>query len=388
MKRIEDQGAHAVLALGDHDDRARQDFAFTFRNYVTSELMPSNRIIYDKRAAESFARTHGHAPATSRDVRAAMKQDEYFSFYASARRSSQELIWGSVTPAVEKNLAALIETAARSEGAGGHLTLDPDLKMPSYAEMIDIHCMPGGYTSDYAPDDVAVGAIYDRGVYLYMSGLLGPLNDGVGKLAAHYIKARFPDFKPKRILDMGCGVGHATLPYCDLYPDAEVVGIDVGPALLRYAHARAESLGKRADFVQANAEQTPFEDGSFDLVVSNIFLHETSTQALPRILAESRRLLGDGGLMAHIDQPRFLGLDPYQSFMQENETYYNNEPFWIAYRKLDLEALAVDAGFAADKVGSDMLTAAVVQQSQNNEKVAEQSTEAKKRGFQMLMARK
>jgi ubiquinone/menaquinone biosynthesis C-methylase UbiE len=293
-----------------------------------------------------------------------------------------------VTPAVEKNLAALIEAAARSEGAGGRLTLNPDLTMPSYAEMIDIHCMPGGYTSDYAPDDVAVGAIYDRGVYLYMSGLLGPLNDGVGKLAAHYIKARFPDFKPKRILDMGCGVGHATLPYCDLYPDAEVVGIDVGPALLRYAHARAESLGKRADFVQANAEQTPFEDGSFDLVVSNIFLHETSTQALPRILAESRRLLGDGGLMAHIDQPRFLGLDPYQSFMQENETYYNNEPFWIAYRKLDLEALAVDAGFDANKVESDMLTAAVVQQSQNNEKVAEQSTEAKKRGFQMLMARK
>lgn len=387
MKRLDDQTKHAVLELGDHDDRARQDFAFTFRNYVTGELMPSNRTLYEKRAAPRFAKKHGKKPQTSRDVRAAMNDDDYFTFYISARRTSQELIWASVTPAVEKALPSLIKKAANAGQNGGALRLDPSLPMPTYAEAIDIHCMPGGYTSVYGEGDVAVGAIYDRGVFLYMSGLMGPLNDGVGKLAAHYLKNRFPDLKPKRILDMGCGVGHATLPYRDLFPDAEIIGIDVGAALLRYGHARAESLGKKVDFVQANAECTPFPDGHFDLVTSHIFLHETSGKALPRILVESRRLLKPGGLMAHIDQPRFAGLDEYQSFMQENETYYNNEPFWIAYRKLDLEKLAIDAGFKRANVFSDVLTSAVVQQSQNNEKVGEDSAEAKKRGFQMLMAR-
>lgn len=388
MKRIEGQAPHDVLVTGDHDDRARQDFAFTFRNYVTSELMPSNRIVFDGRAAKKFKTENGRDIETSKDVRAAMSQDDYFKFYASARRTSQELIWSSVTQAVEVALPDLTQTFADMGAAIGSLKLDPDLAIPKYAKAIDIHCMPGGYSSDLGPSDVAAGAVYDRGVYLYMSGLMGPNNDGVGQLSARYLKARFPDKAPKRILEMGCGVGHSTLPYRDVFPNAEIIAIDVGPALLRYAHARANSMGKAVDFVQANAEATPWPDGHFDLVTSHIFLHETSGVALPAVLAESYRLLAPGGLMAHIDQPRFVGLDPYQSFMQENETYYNNEPFWTAYRKLDLDALAVKAGFAPENVESDVLVAAVIQQSQNNQKSAPDDPEAKKRGFQILLGHK
>jgi ubiquinone/menaquinone biosynthesis C-methylase UbiE len=388
MKRIEGQTQHDVLVTGDHDDRARQDFAFTFRNYVTSELMPSNRVVFDRRAAKTFKAQNGREIETSKDVRAAMSQDDYFKFYASARRTSQELIWSSVTPAVEAALPELGQKMREGFSGKGQLELNPDLAIPKYAKAIDIHCMPGGYASDLGEGDVAAGAVYDRGVYLYMSGLMGPNNDGVGQLAARYLKARFPGMAPKRILDMGCGVGHATLPYKDVFPDAEVVGIDVGPALLRYAHARANSMGAEVDFIQANAEATNWPNGHFDLVTSHIFLHETSSVALPAVLAESHRLLAPGGLMAHIDQPRFVGLDPYQSFMQENETYYNNEPFWTAYRKLDLEALAMKAGFSADQVETDVLVAAVIQQSQNNQKIAAGDPEAKKRGFQILLGHK
>jgi ubiquinone/menaquinone biosynthesis C-methylase UbiE len=387
MKRIEGQAQHDVLVLGDHDDRARQDFAFTLRNYVTSELMPSNRVVFDRRAAKAFAAKAHRTVATSRDVRAAMSEDDYFKFYASARRTSQELIWSSVTPAVEAALETLNDPARTNVKSLGKLTLNPPLAPPKYATAIDIHCMPGGYAHDNGEGDLGAGAVYDRGVYLYMSGLMGPNNDGVGQLAAHYLKSRFPDLAPKRILDMGCGVGHATLPYKMVFPEAEVIGIDIGPALLRYAHARANSLGQEVSFVQANAEATGWPDGYFDLVTSHIFLHETSSVALPAVLAETHRLLAKGGVMAHIDQPSFTGLDPYQSFMQENETYYNNEPFWTAYRKLDLKALAITAGFDSDKVETDVLSAAVVQQSQNNQKTPAADPEAKKRGFQMLLGR-
>jgi SAM-dependent methyltransferase len=385
MKRLEGQTPHAALVLGDHDDRARQDFAFTLRNYVTSTLMPSNRVVYDRRAAKRFSARTRKPIATSKDVRSVMSEDDYFKFYASARRTSQELIWASVTGAVESALAHLNSLGGNPSA---NLALDPALSIPKYAKAIDIHCMPGGYAHENGASDLAAGAVYDRGVYLYMSGLMGPNNDGVGQLAARYLKARFPDFAPRRILDMGCGVGHATLPYKDVYPDAEVIGLDVGPALLRYADARAQSMGKEVSFVQGNGEQTHWPDGYFDLVTSHIFLHETSSVALPRVLEESRRLLAPGGIMAHIDQPRFVDLDPYQSFMQENETYYNNEPFWTAYRKLDLEKLAVDAGFAPDKVESDVLVAAVIQQSQNNQKLTPAEEAAKKRGFQVLIGHK
>lgn len=376
MKSLLDQTDHAALVKGEHDDRARQDFAFSLRNLVTSDWMPSTKTVFDKRAGPAFARATGKPAETPRDIRAAMDNDGWYRFYLSARRTSQELIWES----------AIQPVARKMPKARNDVDLDPELKPPRYLSAIDIHCMPGGYAADLGEDDIAAGAVYDRGVYLYMSGLMGPRNDGVGALTAAYLKAEFPDFVPRRILDIGCGVGHATLPYCDAYPDAEIHGVDVGAALVRYAAERAKSWGKVATFHQRDAEATGFPDGHFDLITSHIVLHETSTAALRRILAESYRLLAPGGMSVHVDQPRFDGADPWSTFLQENETHYNNEPFWRKYRSIDLEATAVAAGFAAGNVSLDILSADIVKQSQNNQK--EPLPSGKRVGFSILIARK
>ena len=378
MKSLAEQADHAVLVKGAHDDRARQDFAFTLRNLVTSEWMPATRTVFDRRAAPRFASTHGAHPATPRDIRTAMDADGWYRFYLSARRCSQELIWESVIPAV----------AAAPPSGGDGVELDTRVSPPRYMSAIDIHCMPGGYASDRGGDDLAAGAVYDRGVYLYMSGLMGPRNDAVGALTAAYLRTHFPQFAPVRILDMGCGVGHATLPYCDAYDRAEVHGIDVAPALLRYADERARSWGKVAQFHQRDAEASGFPDRHFDLVTSHIVLHETSTRALGAILAESYRLLAPGGMMVHVDQPRFDGADAWGSFLQENETFYNNEPFWRKYRSIDLEAAAVAAGFDASAVTLDILTADVVRQSQNNEPLSPAAAAQRRAGFSILIARR
>ena len=377
MKNLVDQTEHAALIKGDHDDRARQDFAFTLRNRVTSDWMPSSRTVFDKRASAAFVRATGSAPESPRDIRAAMDADSWYRFYLSARRTSQELIWESTIPSVARALPQ------GGEGAD----LDASVLPPRYMSAIDIHCMPGGYAADRGVGDMAAGAVYDRGVYLYMSGLMGPRNDAVGALTVAYLKRHFPEFTPARILDMGCGVGHATLPYCDGFPHAEVHGCDVAPALIRYADERARSWGKAATFHQRDAEATGFPDGYFDLVTSHIVLHETSTSALSRILAESRRLLAPGGMAVHVDQPRFDGADAWGTFLQENETYYNNEPFWRKYRTIDLHAAAVSAGFDDADVTLDILTADVVTQSQNNAKLTPEAAARRRAGFSILIAR-
>lgn len=379
MKNLVDQTDHAALIKGGHDDRARQDFAFTLRNLVTSQWMPATRIVFDKRAGPAHARAHGRPPETPRDIRTAMNADGWYRFYLSARRTSQELIWESVIPPVEAS-----GTETLDEGPD----LDPSVTPPRYMSAIDIHCMPGGYAADRGAGDMAAGAVYDRGVYLYMSGLMGPRNDAVGALTVAYLKRHYPDFTPKRIIDLGCGVGHATLPYADGWPEAEVHGIDVGPALLRYAHRRARSWGKTVHFHQRSAEATGFADGSFDLVTSHIVLHETSTPALGAILAESRRLLAPGGMMVHVDQPRFDGADPWGTFLQENETHYNNEPFWRKYRSIDLKAAALAAGFAENEITLDILTADVVRQSQNNEALTPEAAARRRAGFSILIGRR
>jgi ubiquinone/menaquinone biosynthesis C-methylase UbiE len=377
MKSLAPQMLHDALVLGDHDDRARQDFAFTLRNLVTSQWMPATRTVFDQRAAPTFARTHGSAPQSPKDIRKAMDADGWYRFYLSARRCSQELIWESVVPAVE---------AADPRGGDG-AQLDADVAAAPYATAVDIHCMPGGYAADRGEKDMAAGAVYDRGVYLYMSGLMGARNDAVGALTVAYLKSQFPDFAPRRILDLGCGVGHATLPYADGWPDAEVHGLDFGAALLRYADERARSWGKAVTFHQGNAEQTGFPDGHFDLITSHIVLHETSHRALGNILAESRRLLAPGGLAVHVDQPRFDDADAWSTFLQENETYYNNEPFWRSYRQVDLAQAAHDAGFASEAVSLDILTADVVKQSQNNVALSPEAQARRRAGFSILIAR-
>ena len=59
-----------------------------------------------------------------------------------------------------------------------------------------------------------------------------------------------PEFKPASILDCGCTVGHNTLPWAETFPEAQVTAIDVAAPVLRYAHARAESMDYR--FISSN----------------------------------------------------------------------------------------------------------------------------------------
>jgi ubiquinone/menaquinone biosynthesis C-methylase UbiE len=244
----------------------------------------------------------------------------------------------------------LIERAKDKGGELGTLTIDPNFSTPTYQKAVDIHCMPGGYHSEFIADDVTAGAVYDRGAYVYGVGWLGPLNDDMGlSLVQNYLLPEFPDFRPRKILDMGCSVGHSTLPYVDAYPDAEVHAIDIGASMLRYGHARAESLGKRVHFSQQNAEHTNFADESFDLVVSHILLHEIPPPAVRKVMQECYRLLAPGGMMLHVEAPLYRHMDAYMQFVFDWETANNNEPFWSAVRDLDLVTIATEAGFSADK---------------------------------------
>jgi ubiquinone/menaquinone biosynthesis C-methylase UbiE len=280
-----------------------------------------------------------------------MTQHPLFRNYASLQRVSQELLWDVVLDSIERTLPELVERARlRGKTSCGSLTLDPALSLPKYAVGVDIHCMPGGYGGEGGPGDVTAGALYDRGVYLYALGMMGPMNDDIGGSAAKFVRDRFPDFKPRRILDLGCTVGHSTLPFVDAFPQAEVHAIDIGPSLLRYAHARAESLGKRVHFSQQDATATNFPDGHFDLITSSILFHETSAKALPAILRETWRLLAPGGIAVHGDLPPFWAMDEFNQFMLDCETWYNNEPYWGAMREVDQVALSIKAGFAPEKV--------------------------------------
>jgi ubiquinone/menaquinone biosynthesis C-methylase UbiE len=268
------------------------------------------------------------------------------------------MMWDSVSTSVERQLRDLANKAGQAERKLGSLTLDPNLPLPLYHAAVDIHCQPGAYHTELEKDDVTAGAIYDRGVYIYAMGRMGPLNDDMGASVVGYLRREQPDFRPARILDMGCSVGHSTLPYVDAYPQAEVHAIDVAAPMLRYAHARAEAMGKRVRFSQQNAERTNFPDGSFDLVVSHILLHETSAKAVRNVIGECHRLLRRGGLMIHAEVPQYEAMEPYDQFILDWDTYNNNEPFWGYMHDMDLVKLGRDSGFKAENIIQTMAPSA------------------------------
>jgi ubiquinone/menaquinone biosynthesis C-methylase UbiE len=178
------------------------------------------------------------------------------------------------------------------------------------------------------------------------------LNDGGGVALIEWLKRHHPTFKPTRVLDLGCGLGHNTLPVAQAFPEAQVTAIDVAAPMLRYGHARAKTLGvSNVEFRQANVESLDYPDGHFDLIFSTMFLHETSFKAMPKVLAETRRLLAPKGLSVHLEQPQYTDeMDVYEQFIRDWDAYNNNEPFWTTMHELDLKQIALGIGHAPDEV--------------------------------------
>ncbi|MCC2976536.1 class I SAM-dependent methyltransferase [Sphingomonas sp. PL-96] len=355
------QARHAVLPDATPEEAARQEFVKSLKHFIQQGILPGLGPIYRTRATKRFEKETGSAPSDRHDIRKAMVPDTYFQHYAAVNRISQELLWDSVIDSIDREGEGLVERAEEAAATNkGTLRIDEAFQVPKYVSSLDIHCMPGGYAGRPGNDDLRLGALYDRGVFLYAMGYTGPDNDDMGRSVCLYIKSRLGDFKPRRILDMGCTVGHSTLPYKELFPEAEVWGIDVGGPQVRYAHARAGGMGLDVNFAQMNAEKIDFPDGHFDLIVSHILLHETSGKAMPQIFKECHRLLSPGGFMIHADLPPFDLMDPFTQFILDNETYYNNEPFWGAMRDLDQIKLAREAGFPAETIRFDTAPMAVM----------------------------
>jgi SAM-dependent methyltransferase len=343
------QYQHALLSRPTADERGRESFLAAMRRYLITDIYAGNKVAYRRRQLPAFEKVHGRAPANYREVKAAMDGDAFYRAFSMLNRATQELLWDTVGESVERQTPALAEAMRAVTPAGGSLTLDPTLELPDYFKKVDIHVMPGSFHNEIGPDDVYAGAVYDRGVYISAYGELGPRNDGLGWATIGCVKDRFPDLKPRRILDMGCGAGMSTVPLAEAFPGAEIHAIDLAAPMLRYAHGRSEAMGAPIHYSQQNAAHTNFEDGSFDLILSNLMLHEIPQKLTRQVIRECHRLLAPDGVHVHNDLVGWP-TDPFQEFMAEWNSHHNNEPFERGSGTIDWVGACVDAGFAAEDV--------------------------------------
>lgn len=107
-----------------------------------------------------------------------------------------------------------------------------------------------------------------------------------------------------RVLEIGCGTGASFSYYAT---DAQVVATDPDSYMLRRAQRHLGELGlTNIELRRVPAEALPFEDGSFDHVVSCWVLCHVDD--VPRALAEVRRVLRPGGMFRFMDHVRGDGV--------------------------------------------------------------------------------
>lgn len=325
------------------DELARQRFVSGIRSFILNDLAADMRTAYDRRARGRFEQSAGRAPNDGVEVHKAMRGDPAFNIYSSMRVHAQKMVWSSVIPVVEREAERLETIAAEAQDKPGTVTLDPDLPIPRNVSSIDVHLLPGSYVRDGGP--LAAGAIYDQGLAVFSMGLMGRNLDDIGLSMSTFIKEKFPDFAPSKILDLGCTVGHNTLPWKQSNPSAEVHAIDVAAPGLLYGSARAKLQGSEVHFQQMSADDLKFEDESFDLVFSSMFLHELSDKVRRKVFEEAYRVLRPGGLMLHMELPPNGQLSPFEAFYLDWDSYYNEEPFYKGYRDKNPAELCESAGF-------------------------------------------
>src|SRR4051794_39048332 len=105
----------------------------------------------------------------------------------------------------------------------------------------------------------------------------------------------------ERSLEVGAGTGYFSLNLLRAGTVREAVCTDISPGMLRALEANAARLGLEVETAACDAEDLPFDDASFDLVLGHAVLHHLPD--LDRAFAEFRRVLRPGGAVVFAGEP-------------------------------------------------------------------------------------
>ena len=126
------------------------------------------------------------------------------------------------------------------------------------------------------------------------AGDFGAIARTIGAPEAESFAARLKIDPGAKVLDVACGTGGITLPLAR--QGAVITGLDITPRLLDEARARASDEGLNVHFDEGFAEQLPYSDVSFDVVVSMFgVMFSPSPES---VSSEMARVLKPGGRLA------------------------------------------------------------------------------------------
>ena len=148
----------------------------------------------------------------------------------------------------------------------------------------------------------AVVAAYDRLAVPY-DRVIAPLEAGTRRLAIDRLEVEAGE----RVLEVGCGPGHALVPLAErVGPDGAVIGLDAAPRMLARARRRVErSAGAGwTDLVLGDARSLPVPDDAVDVVFVEDTLELFSPEEIATVLADCVRVLDTDGRLGVVTMER------------------------------------------------------------------------------------
>lgn len=153
-----------------------------------------------------------------------------------------------------------------------------------------------------------------------------------------------------KCLEIGCGSASVAIKLAKKFPSASIVASDYwGKTFFEYnekqcqVNARIEGVADKIEFQFADATHLPFEDESFDVVISNLTFHEVkgfNGKDRYKLLLEALRVLKKGGCFAF--QDLFLMKFAFGDFehLEESMKVRVQELYWEnSFRSLQIPHL-------------------------------------------------
>ena len=97
------------------------------------------------------------------------------------------------------------------------------------------------------------------------------------------------------VLDVGCGTGTLAIAAAQAAPRVSARGLDADASILTRARRKAAAAGVEIGFDTGMSDALPYEEASFDLVLSTLFFHHLPDDGKRRTAAEIARVLRPGG---------------------------------------------------------------------------------------------
>lgn len=325
-------------ALTRRSDEAYTEFMSDTRNALLHAHWKNMMGIGDA-AMKAAAQPIAHTKAGVEGARKVIRDNRSIATFLRVKRTCQEIYKQRIINSYNLRREELERMLDEADTRGpGSVTWDPNFVYPDYAT-VDIHISPGGYTRSKFS-----GLLYDYGTSIFYGGA----NAGDALHARLAKETATPqDGKIRRILDIGCSCGQYTTELKKRFPDAEVIGIDIGAPMVRYAHWRATQNNLDVHFAQMPSEDLEFPDRHFDLVGCHILFHEIPLEVIKKTLAEAHRVLRPGGTFVLWDFATAtadnLGYGGFVGLMDASD---NGEPYAHNYVHCNVENLMAEAGFS------------------------------------------